>query len=140
MAWFHESHPICTDGRNVGLLLARRDSRADCLVAAGSRGARARGGRTSVRGEVLEKPPRRCPAANRSHPTGSIRPLQLVESVTVGWMLRIGASITVQFLFAIITRSVMDTLSSRQLWMSRSLRFSGDSMFDRRIAVRRPKR
>lgn len=117
MAWFYERHAICTDGRNVGLLLARRDSRADCLVAAGSRGARARGGRTSVRGGVLEKPPRRCPSVRISrftakcavtatpHPvfccgavssvvgwspdrlTGSIPPLRLVESVTVGWTL-----------------------------------------------------
>lgn len=35
---------------------------------------------------------------------------------------RIGESITVQFLFAIITRSVMATLKSRQLLIRRSLR------------------
>ena len=47
--------------------------------------------------------------------------MQPRDQPTTAKLLRIGASITVQFLFAIITRSVMATLKSRQLLMCRSL-------------------
>ena len=50
-----------------------------------------------------------------------LRPLPGERTCANGVLhLRMGASITVQFLFAIITRSVMATLRSRQLLMSRS--------------------